>query len=159
MRAIWTWLELRVPPLLLLMLAGAGMSMLSRLGDRAGVRLAWPGGPVIASMIALIGIAVCAAGVYAFRTHQTTVDPTRPEATRILVTSGIYRLTRNPMYLGFAVVLLGWALLLSHPLAVLGVPAFMLYMNRFQIEPEEQVLREKFGDEFEAYASRVRRWI
>ena len=76
-----------------------------------------------------------------------------------MVTTGICRVTRNPMYLGFALALLGWGLWLGHAVA-LGVPlAFVLYVNRFQIQPEERALRAKFGAPYEDYRRRVRRWL
>ena len=68
-------------------------------------------------------------------------------------------MTRNPMYLGFLLVLLGWAIYLSNVLAFLLLPAFILYMNRFQIYPEEKALASLFGEEFASYKSRVRRWL
>jgi protein-S-isoprenylcysteine O-methyltransferase Ste14 len=75
------------------------------------------------------------------------------------VRSGVYSFTRNPMYLGFLLVLVGWATFLSNALAFLILPAFILYMNRFQIEPEERALASLFAEEFVAYKSRVRRWL
>jgi protein-S-isoprenylcysteine O-methyltransferase Ste14 len=83
----------------------------------------------------------------------------KPQSSSSLVISGIYALTRNPMYLGFLLVLLGWAIFLSNALAFLFLPAVIFYLNRFQIEPEETVLASLFGQEFVAYRSRVRRWI
>lgn len=157
MRAIWTRLELKVPPLLVLLLTGAGMYLVTWMATRC--EFAVPGGRATGFSVALLGMAICASGVYSFRTHRTTVDPTRPEAATHLVVSGVYRFTRNPMYLGFAALLLGWGLLLGDVLAILGVPAFVLYLSRFQIYPEERALRQKFGGEFDAYARRVRRWV
>jgi protein-S-isoprenylcysteine O-methyltransferase Ste14 len=63
------------------------------------------------------------------------------------------------MYLGFFLILIGWAIFLSHALSVLLLPAFVWYMNRFQIEPEERALASLFGEAFEAYRTRVRRWL
>jgi protein-S-isoprenylcysteine O-methyltransferase Ste14 len=83
----------------------------------------------------------------------------RPESTSSLVVSGIYGVTRNPMYLGFLVALLGWAVFLAHALALLPLLAFLLYMNRFQIRPEESALTTLFGQEFTTYRKRVRRWL
>lgn len=83
----------------------------------------------------------------------------KPSSAWFLVTSGIHGFTRNPMYFGFLLALVGWALYLGNALAFLFLPAFVLYMNRFQIEPEEQALTALFGQEFVAYASRVRQWI
>lgn len=71
----------------------------------------------------------------------------------------LYRLTRNPMYLGFLWILLGWGIFLSNALAFLILPGFVFYMNRFQIEPEERALTRLFGQAFVAYATQVRRWI
>jgi protein-S-isoprenylcysteine O-methyltransferase Ste14 len=76
-----------------------------------------------------------------------------------LVISGIYSLTRNPMYLGFLLVLVGWATVLSNIFAYLLLPAFIFYMNSFQIGPEERMLTSLFGQEFVTYQSRVRRWL
>jgi len=73
--------------------------------------------------------------------------------------AGIYRFTRNPMYVGLALVLLGWAALLSSPWALLGPLVFVLYINRFQIAPEERVLSAKFGAAYTEYIARVRRWL
>ena len=83
----------------------------------------------------------------------------KPGSASVLVDGGIYRLTRNPMYLGFFVVLLGWAIFLSNIVAFLLLPAFIFYMNRFQIEPEEKALVGLFGQTFVAYKTRVRRWL
>jgi len=114
---------------------------------------------VVAIGLFLAGSAVIAAGVLAFRAAQTTVDPTRPGNASAVVTSGIYRLTRNPMYLGMLLVLIGWAVFLSNLVAAAVTPLFILYMNRFQIAPEERFLHEKFGVPYEAYLRAVRRWL
>jgi protein-S-isoprenylcysteine O-methyltransferase Ste14 len=82
-----------------------------------------------------------------------------PEAASSLVVAGIYRVTRNPMYLGFLLILLGWAAWLSNVLALLPLAGFVIYMNVFQIRPEERALEALFGPEFEAYKKQVRRWI
>ena len=83
----------------------------------------------------------------------------KPDSTSSLVISGIYKYTRNPMYLGFVLVLLGWAAFLSNLAALALLPAFVLYINRFQIIPEEHVLTSLFPDAYPAYRARVRRWI
>jgi protein-S-isoprenylcysteine O-methyltransferase Ste14 len=106
-----------------------------------------------------LGIAIALAGVAEFRRAQTTVDPTDPAKTSAVVKSGVYRHTRNPMYLGFLLVLAGWAAYLSSLVASVGPLLFVLYMNRFQIGPEERVLEARFGASFEAYLRSVRRWI
>ncbi len=109
--------------------------------------------------VLLLGVAVCLAGVLSFRLARTTVNPLRPETATALVDSGIYRHTRNPMYLGFAMILVAWALYLDSPFTLLGVVGFVLYMNRFQIIPEERALQALFGEQFSSYRARVRRWL
>ncbi|WP_422879670.1 methyltransferase family protein [Noviherbaspirillum cavernae] len=94
-----------------------------------------------------------------FRRASTTVNPVSPGAATSLVSAGIYAFTRNPMYLGFLLGLSGWAVYLSNAAAFLALPFFVLYLNRFQIAPEERALQTLFGGEFSAYRGRVRRWI
>jgi protein-S-isoprenylcysteine O-methyltransferase Ste14 len=109
--------------------------------------------------LALLGALTCLGGVVAFRRAKTTVNPMEPNTTSSLVVSGIYRYTRNPMYLGFLLILIAWAAALSNVLALLSAPAFVLYMNCFQILPEERALASRFARDYAEYRARVRRWI
>jgi protein-S-isoprenylcysteine O-methyltransferase Ste14 len=95
----------------------------------------------------------------AFRRARTTISPVKASAASSLVTTGVYRFTRNPMYLGLLLTLLAWAAFLFNPVALLFVPIFVLYINRFQIKPEERTLSALFGGEYGAYQERVRRWL
>jgi len=104
------------------------------------------------------GVTTGLAMVSLIRAH-TTFNPMKPSSARSLVQSGIYRFTRNPMYLGLLFVLIGWALHLANTPALVFLPAFIFYMNRFQIQPEERALAELFKQEYLEYASHVRRWI
>jgi protein-S-isoprenylcysteine O-methyltransferase Ste14 len=113
----------------------------------------------IAIGIALLGLVFDAVGAWAFRRAQTTVNPLRPEKTAVLVTTGVYRITRNPMYVGIMFVLLAWAAFLASPVSLTGPVAFIAYMTRFQIRPEERILLGKFGGEYQQYRAKVRRWI
>ena len=83
----------------------------------------------------------------------------RPGSASALVVSGIYKFTGNPTYLGFLVILLGWAAFLSNALALALIPGFVIYMNRFQIGPEERALACLFANKYSSYTARVRRWI
>lgn len=149
--------NLKVPP----PLVAVSMAVLMWLIARAVPAFAYvvPARYIIASCVSLVGIGVAIAGVIAFRAAGTTVNPLRPEKASALVTSGIYRVTRNPMYLGLLFVLVGWALVLSNVMTLIILPLFVLYMNRFQIRPEEAALASLFGAEFTQYQSRVRRWL
>jgi protein-S-isoprenylcysteine O-methyltransferase Ste14 len=150
-------LELKFPPLPLVLVVAALMWLVARAGLAGWVTL--PGQRAIALGIILLGAGIVVLGIVTFRRVRTTVNPLKPETASTLVVSGIYRLTRNPMYVGFLLVLLGWALFLSNAVALAGVPAYFLYMNRFQIEPEERALTATFGAAYAAYKSRVRRWL
>jgi protein-S-isoprenylcysteine O-methyltransferase Ste14 len=150
-------LELKVPPLAVGALLAALIWLVSRLVP--GFNFVSPGRKLLALSFAIIGAIIIALGVASFRRAQTTINPTKPESSSSLVISGIYKLSRNPMYLGFLFVLVGWAVFLSNALAFIFLPVFISYMNRFQIEPEENALAGKFGQEFVDYKSRVRRWL
>jgi protein-S-isoprenylcysteine O-methyltransferase Ste14 len=150
-------LEKRIPPLLLVLIVGAAMWGISSF--TSPVPLDDTVRRIAASMIFVVGILFPVAGVVAFRRAKTTVDPRTPEASSALVSSGVYQYSRNPMYVGFALWLLAWGVFLGPGWGLLGVVFFVLYMNRFQISPEEQALRALFGDEFLAYEQRVRRWL
>ena len=150
-------LEKRIPPLLLVLTFGAVMWGVAALTPPLGADEAFF--DIIAGAIFILGTLFPVAGVVAFRRASTTVDPRTPEASSALVISGIYRYTRNPMYVGFALWLLAWSVFLGSAWALLGVVGFVWYMNRYQITPEEKALRELFGDAFRDYERRVRRWL
>jgi protein-S-isoprenylcysteine O-methyltransferase Ste14 len=107
----------------------------------------------------IIGLLIPIAGSIAFRKAQTTINPLKPEQASTLVKSGVFGFSRNPMYLGMSLVLFAWAISLMNVAALLLVPCFMLFIDRFQIQPEERALAAKFGAEFESYRRSVRRWI
>jgi protein-S-isoprenylcysteine O-methyltransferase Ste14 len=150
-------LELKIPPPAVAVLVAAamwGISLVAPLLDMSAfIRVA------AAVTVALVGATFSFAGVLSFRRAKTTVNPTKPETTSSLVCSGVYSVTRNPMYLGLLFVLVAWAVFLSSAWALLGPLAFILYVNRFQITPEERVLSAMFGTSYSAYKSRVRRWL
>ena len=151
------FLELKVPPLVVFAAAALLMWAISRL--LPSLNLALPGRMPAAILAALIGGVAGVAGVVEFRRARTTVNPLTPEAASALVASGIYQLTRNPMYLGLALVLLGGGILLSNPASLAVLFVFVGYMNRFQIVPEERALAARFGKAFADYRAKVRRWL
>ena len=121
--------------------------------------VALPHLPIVAIVMALIGIGAGIAGVWNFYKARTTINPLEPSEATHFVSEGIYKLSRNPMYVGLACCLVSWAIWLSYLLPWLGVVLFIAYMTRFQIIPEERVLRQKFGDEYQNYYLKVRRWL
>ena len=150
-------LELKVPPVAVGLVSAAAMWFAST--TMPALALAIPWRSVLASVLVMVGLAFAVTGVVAFRNAKTTVNPTRPEATATVVTSGIYGLSRNPMYVGLLFILAGWAVFLAHLLPLLLVPLFILYMNRFQIGPEERALSARYGSEYATYMQSVRRWL
>lgn len=118
-----------------------------------------PAHSILALILVVGGFLTGISGVVTFRRAKTTVNPTKPQSSSSLVTWNIYTITRNPMYLGGLIMLTGWTIHLSNVLAFLFLPIYIIYINRFQIEPEERALTSLFGQEYAAYQSRLRRWI
>ena len=118
-----------------------------------------PGSLLVAIALAVVGGVIALSGVFAFRRHSTTTNPMSPDKAESIVTDGIYRFTRNPMYVGLTLALVGWAIFLANAAALLVPPLFVAYMTYFQIKPEEQALLKKFGRTYADYMDGVRRWI
>jgi protein-S-isoprenylcysteine O-methyltransferase Ste14 len=150
-------LELKIPPLGLVNIA----ALIMWLGSvyLPAMNFQFPFQSAVAWVIGLSGALASALGIIEFTRAKTTVDPTKPKSASSLVRTGIYRRTRNPMYVGFLLILTGWAIAVGNLAAFLMLPGFVLYMNRFQIQPEERALASIFGHDFEAYCNEARRWI
>ena len=113
----------------------------------------------IALTILLVAVLIAFCAVWSFKQAQTTISPTKPQNSAALVTTGLFKYSRNPMYVAVALSLFAFVIYLNDYLSLIGVVAFVLYITQFQIKPEERVLREKFGAPYETYLSSVRRWI
>jgi protein-S-isoprenylcysteine O-methyltransferase Ste14 len=150
-------LELKVPPPLVAVLVATAMWGVSRTTQLFEVLAPYRVAAAIA--VAVAGVFFSIAGFASFRRARTTVNPMKPESASTLVNSGVYRITRNPMYVGLLLVLVAWAIFLSAPWALPGPLAFFLYIGRFQIAPEEVALSKLFGVEYAEYKAKVRRWL
>lgn len=150
-------LEHRIPPPLVALGVAAGMVALARWWPLARFELPSPW--LLGFAVACVGGVISTAGARAFRRAGTTVNPLHPERASSVVTSGIYRYSRNPMYVGILFVLLGCFLAFGAVSAAIGLPAFVGYINRYQIAPEERILEARFGSEYASYRARVRRWL
>ena len=150
-------LELKVPPPAVAVLVGVAMWFAARIGP--SLELPLLARSIAFGVIALVGGAIALSGNLAFRRARTTPNPFKPQNASSLVTTGIYRVTRNPMYLGLLLVLLGWTAFLCSALPLFGPIAFVAYIQRFQIGPEERALQAKFGATYSEYLARVRRWL
>jgi protein-S-isoprenylcysteine O-methyltransferase Ste14 len=150
-------LELRIPPPVVALAFGLLMWLAAQLVPS----FAWPAPARIGGALALAGAgaALDIAALVAFLRAHTTVNPLRPGAASSLVVTGIYRRSRNPMYVGAALLLVAWATFLANAAAYLLVPVFVLYLTRFQIIPEERLLADIFGPRYRSYRETVRRWL
>ncbi|WP_346914771.1 isoprenylcysteine carboxylmethyltransferase family protein [uncultured Roseibium sp.] len=144
------------PPIVGLAAAGALWCAATYL---PALTIAFPGRIVVAALCAGTGVLIEGVGVVTFLLRKTTVNPLRPERAGSLVVSGLYRISRNPMYLGMAILLTGWSLYLGTMAAVMILPAFVWLLTEIQIKPEEVALESVFGEDYQSYKTRVRRWI
>jgi protein-S-isoprenylcysteine O-methyltransferase Ste14 len=148
-------LDLKIPPLIVCMAIASGMWLVSYTLPA----FAYPPLRIVAVGIGIAGAALTGSAMLSFWIAHTTANPMKPSSASFLVTSGVYRFTRNPMYVGLLLLLVGWALYVANVLAFVFLPAFILYMNQFQIKPEERALTARFGRKYLEYASRVNRWL
>lgn len=150
-------LELKIPPPIVGLLVALVMWGIASVSPLLDVSLLIRKVTVGALLLVAAGIAL--PGFVAFLRARTTFNSMKPKATSSLVTGGIYRFTRNPMYVSVLLMLVAWAIFLSSALALVGPVAFVLYINRFQIKPEERALEAMFGTTYTEYKGRVRRWL
>lgn len=152
-----TFLAKKIPPPLVAILCAGMMAAIASVTPALILNDEWRMSLVIGFIV--LGISIDVASLWTFWRVKTTINPMRPESSSSLVVVGIYRYSRNPMYVGLAIFLTAWACYLSAPIALFGVIGFVVYLTYFQILPEEQALLALFGAEYREYLSTVRRWI
>ncbi len=145
----------KIPPVIVVLVFAGIMALIAHY---SGIDFTAFSGYLAASLV-IIGCAFCIAGVVSFKLARTTVNPNKPEQASKLVNSGVYKISRNPMYVGFAFILAGWGIWLSSLWALLCVAGFIAYLTFFQIIPEERALGKLFGQEFTEYKNKVKRWL
>ena len=150
-------LELRIPPVAVMLVTAAAMWAVTHVVP--SMHAAHPARLAVAVPLGCIGLLVALAGVREFRRARTTLHPQKPEATSSVVRSGIYGYSRNPMYLGMLLVLVAWGAWLVNLASLALAAAFVAYLNRFQIGPEERAMARNFGAAYEDYLHQVRRWL
>ena len=150
-------LELRIPPVIVMLLVGTAMWAAAQVIPSVEAPLPMRAGLAIA--LGVSGLLVALAGVFVFRRAGTTLHPQRPESSSAVIRSGVFACSRNPMYLGMLLVLLAWAAWLANVASLALAFAFVAYLNRFQIRPEERVLAARFGAAYTEYLAQVRRWL
>jgi len=150
-------LRLLVPPPLIALVSALLMWGISSQLD--ALQFAFPFQAILAYAIIASGLLIDIISIFAFRNAKTTVTPLAPEKASSLVVSGLYRFTRNPMYLGLLLILIGVALWLGSFVNAAVVVGFVAYITANQIKPEEERLQEVFGAQYHSYMQEVRRWI
>ena len=149
-------LESKVPPPAIMLVMALFMWLIAR--GAPSLHFEIPAHNWLALVLVSVGFVTGILGVVTFRKAKTTVNPLKPHASS-LVTWGVYAISRNPMYLGGLIMLLGWALFLLNALAFVFLPVYVFYINCFQIAPEERALTSLFGGTYVTYQSRARRWL
>ncbi len=150
-------LDLKVPPPLVALIAAGLMWLLGNYIETTVIDV--PYKSTLCYLLVGVGLLIDVFAIRQFRRAKTTVNPLRPSNATSLVNAGIYQYTRNPMYLGNFMFLLVWLVWLGTPYALLGLVFYVVYMNQFQIKPEEKALLVLFGDQYAAFCADVRRWI
>lgn len=150
-------LELKIPPPLIALFLAILMWCTPPLAGSVAIPSSLRTGLALA--LAGLGLGIAVSGVVAFRRARTTLNPIKASSASALVGNGVFRFTRNPMYLGLLLELFAWTVFLSNPMTLLFLLVYVLYINRFQIVPEERALTSLFGTEYLAYTKSVRRWL
>ena len=151
-------LELKIPPVIVVLITALLIWLVSLVlpeppGFESSIR------SVLSSIIFVTGILLICAALVSFYRFRTSIDPVNPDKASVIVTSGVYSVTRNPMYLAMLLILTAQVVYLWQPAGVLMLILYVAYITRFQIIPEERMLEIKFGNEFQNYQNKVRRWI
>lgn len=146
-----------IPPIFQVIICGGVSSLIANKTERFDY--SWTGTSLLGAILIFAGILLIIAALGEFKRAKTTINPMDPSKAQNLVADGLYKYTRNPMYLSLLLLLIGYAILQSDFLALLGPVLFLVMMTELQIKPEESALREKFGAAYEAYCQRTRRWI
>lgn len=150
-------MSLKIPPVVVFFVALGLLFGIHYL--TSDVRYDYPYRVMVSRLFLVAGVLIALAGIVAFRNKSTSVDPMKPTKASQLVTHGIYQYTRNPMYLGMAMVLMGGVVRIGNPWCLLAILFFVVYLTRFQIKPEEHALEQLFGEDYRTYCQRVRRWF
>ncbi|MBX3724626.1 MAG: isoprenylcysteine carboxylmethyltransferase family protein [Xanthomonadales bacterium] len=146
-----------LPPPAALFLAGLLAWLLARAFPAWQVVL--PGQQGVALALAVAGSSLMLAAALSLLAARTTLNPLHPERASTLIAVGAFALSRNPIYLGDALLLCAWLVWLGQPLGLLALAGFVLWLDRAQIPAEERALAQRFGADWQAYRARVRRWL
>ena len=150
-------MDLKIIPVVQVLIAVLLMVGFSQLLPE--LTLNWPAHVLVARLLFMLSVFVGISAIISFKEHKTTVNPTKPEASSTVVSSGMFRFSRNPMYLAMLIALIALGYFLQHITSLPIIIFFMAYMTRFQIMPEEKALTKLFGQQYLDYQMKVRRWL
>jgi protein-S-isoprenylcysteine O-methyltransferase Ste14 len=150
-------MELKVIPVIQVLIAVMLMVTFTKLSPE--LKVDWPAQSLVALFLLSVAVFVGISAIISFKKHKTTVNPTKPETSSTVVSSGIYSISRNPMYLAMLISLISLAYYLQHFATLPIILIFISYMTRFQIIPEEKMLTKIFGQQYVDYQKKVRRWF
>jgi len=151
-------MKLKVPPVFIVAICAAAMWFLDQY-ILSAYAYVFPYQRILSTVAFVSCMLLLMMSMYAFRKQRTTFDPTHPDKASSLVQTGIFKVSRNPMYVSMLLLLTGWAVKLGNPFGVLILILFVWYMTQFQIKAEEEALIEVFGEEYKAYCRKVRRGV
>ena len=121
--------------------------------------IVFSGQSIISLFLMMVGFIVLLIAISAFIKLKTTINPLNPEAASSLVTTGIFRISRNPMYLGMLLLIISLWVKTGAVSGFILVPSFVAYLNYFQILPEERAMKAIFSGKYKVYCQQVRRWL
>ncbi|MBA6231515.1 MULTISPECIES: methyltransferase family protein [unclassified Colwellia] len=150
-------MELKIIPVVQVLFAVILMITFSKLWPMFSFN--WPAYLIVALLLLVLSVGVGISAIVSFKKHKTTVNPTKPETSSTVVNSGIYAISRNPMYLAMLIALVSLTYYLQHLMCLPVILIFISYMTRYQIIPEEQMLMKIFGQQYKDYQTKVRRWL
>jgi protein-S-isoprenylcysteine O-methyltransferase Ste14 len=148
-------METKIPPPVVTLIFGFAIYLSRKIFPEIEIQYA----SFFGMFLLLLGFFILISAVKLFRNDKTTVNPLSPEQATKLVTNGIFKLSRNPMYLGMAVILASVAVFFNIIGGIIFMALFCLYITKFQIIPEEKAMKELFAQDFERYMQATRRWI
>ena len=147
----------RIPPPIYLIVTGVLMWLLSK--SQYDPSISIPFATALSRVGYMTGAAIAILAAWQFRRAGTTIDPLRPGKASNLVSGGVFQFSRNPMYLGMVLILIGLEIKLGSAFGLVPLVLFVVLITYLQIKPEEKALKELFGEPYEAYCRRVRRWV
>lgn len=150
-------MALMIPPPVLLLITALLMWWVSN--ATPALILVFPFQALLSYALLVAALTLMFAAAWRFLRARTSINPMRPDAASNLITDGVFRISRNPIYLADALLLTAYAVWMGNPLCIPLLAGFIWYITCFQIRPEEHALAARFGDAYTAYSQRVRRWL